>query len=427
MDGLNSVNMVSIQPSQLNSGGIGNNMQVGDQVNAQVVGGNNGSFTLNINGQTITAESQVPLNPGETLQLQFQGLNGDGVMSLQLLTINRALAFSPMSLDDLMAQLVAMKMPMNETVMTLAQSMAEFGIPLTKENMMQLMQALNGQEPNDANMQAASFLQSAGLPMTSENLATLTSFFQSKPELGSYLGQLQNFAYSSGNTGQLGQLLAMLPGLLGEYLLEPNKNSKKDGTDRIGQLAGFAGLKKKGDAPDPLSELLSDLKKEIEDSPEQQKGSLEALSTTLTQIDELLNGEHLLNADTRPDGFVYFQIPVDFGGQQQTAQVRIQYEKDETGKRSVDPQKTKLEFAVTTPNMMTIHCDLDILRKNIVARMFVEESREGFIESHLSWLKESIEKLNYKLASVNLATDPHEFWPIPKVEWKSMEKVNVKV
>jgi hypothetical protein len=420
MDNIKSVSTVSIQPSASNSGAVSSNLQVGQQVSGQVLQGQNGEYLLNINGQTVTAQTELPLNPGDLLQLEFQGLR-EGVLSLRLLTLNRSLAFFPLTFEDLSAQLAQLKLPMTEMLLELAKAMTEFGIPLTRENVQELLQAVGG-KTDDATMQAASFLKSAELPLTPENVQILANFFKSEPQLGAYLAQLQSFSFPTAD-GRLAQLLSLLPGLLGEYLLDP-KSTKSKNVSRMDRLAQLAGIKGKENGPSLFS-LLSEIKKEAEQSGKHQ--NLQSLSTLLGKIGELVQGEHLLNADNRSDSFLYFQVPINLSGEKATAHIRIQCEKDEHGKKIVNPERTRLEFAVSTPNMGTVQCHLDLYKRQISAKLFVDEAREDFVEAHLGWLKEAVEKLHYKLSSAKVSSEPHAFWSHSKTDFKNIERVSVKV
>ncbi len=409
------------QPQGVQSGTPGQPLQIGQQVNGQVLQQTQGGkFLVNVSGQTVLAESTLPLNPGDLLQMELLALNGQ-MLTLKLLTLNRSLAFQPMSFEDVIAQLNSLKIPVNDTTANLVSVMMKFGLSVTKENVFTILSLLGG-NPDKSSMQAFSFLQNAGLPTTQENLQTLSNFFQTKPELGSYLSQLQSFAQMPGADGRISQLLSYLPGILAEYLLEPQKETKQKNKNRLDNLVALAGIKEKESAAS-LQPLLQELTGELAKAG--QNGKNQQLSDLLVQLGTFFNGEHLINADNRNGSFLYLQIPVYFLAGNGTAQLKIQYEKNQAGKKIVNLDRTKLEFSMTTPHLGKIGCEVKILKRSVNIKFYVEEHLKSFAESHLKWLKESLEKLNYSVSYMRVSTQMKDFWPSHEVEWEELEKVSV--
>lgn len=421
VNAFNSVSATATQPQGPQNGQPGATLQVGQQVNGQVLQQTQGGkFLVKVSGQTLLAESTLPLNPGDLLQMELLGLNGQ-LLTLKLLTLNRSLAFQPMSFEDVIAQLNSLKVPVNETTANLVRLMMKFDLPVTKENLFTILTLLGG-NPEKSSMQAFSFLQNAGLPTTQENLQTLSNFFQTKPELGNYLSQLQNFAQTPGAEGRISQLLAYLPGVLAEYLLEPQKETKQKNKNRLDNLAALAGIKEK-ESTSSLQTLLQELMGELGQAG--QNGKNQQLSELLVQLGAFLNGEHLINADNRDGSFLYLQIPVYFLAGNGTAQLKIQYEKNQSGKKVVNMERTKLEFSMTTPHLGKIGCEIKILNRSVNLKLYVEEHLRAFAESHLKELKNSLEKLNYSVALMQVSTRTKELWPSQELDWDDLEKMSV--
>lgn len=419
-----SPNVTITTPSGPMQSAGGASLNVGDKVSARVIQADQNSVTLNIGGKKITADSMLPLATGDLLHLEFGGTN-DGLMTLRLLNINRNLAFSSLTSQDVALQLAKLKLPADERTMALVQSMIEFGIPLTQDNVQALLKAAaTSNAPADFTMQAANFLNEAKLPLTSQNIQTLAAFFQERPELSNALMQLQTFGtLAMGNSTKMAQLLSLLPGILGEYFLDPKKADKEKDLARIERLVSLArGSDGEDNAAGSLASFIQELKGELSKNSQTSGPFFQALA----QLEGLLNGEYLLNSDNNPGTAVYFQIPVYYFGENVTAEVRIQAQPDFHPNPAVLPERFKVEFSVTTPHLGKIQCVLDVLNGNVAAQIFVEKGKEEFAKAHFDQFKSALQKLNCHVVRMEIAGVPYDFWPAKKTDFKTLEKVSVK-
>lgn len=399
-------------------------LNVGDKVNARVVQANDSNVVLDIGGRSVTAESLLPLATGDFLHLEFGGTL-DGLMTLRLLNVNRNFAFSSLTPEDVALQITKLNLPSNPRSMALVQAMIEFGIPITQNNVLALLKATSN-NPSDATMQAASFLQEAKLPLTQENVQALASFFQERPELGNVFTQLQTFStLNMGDSAKMAQLLSILPGVLSEFLLDPNKADKKRDLAQIERLVSLA-RGSDGDernSANAMSALVEELKGELSKSGRNNS----PLFLALTELEGFLAGAHLLNANNGSDRILYFQIPAFyFGENNATAEVRIQCQPDAHPNPVILPERFKIEFSVTTPNLGKIQCTLNVLNGKVAAILYVEKNREAFVKSHWDLLKNALQKLNCRVVKMEMGGVPYDFWTMKKSEFKTLEKVSVK-
>ena len=98
---------------------------------------------------------------------------------------------------------------------------------------------------------------------------------------------------------------------------------------------------------------------------------------------------------------------------------------DGKGKKVVNMDRTKLEFSMTTPHLGKIGCEIKILNRSVNLKLYVEEHLRAFAESHLKELKNSLEKLNYSVALMQVSTRTKELWPSQELDWDDLEKMSV--
>ena len=101
------------------------------QVTSQEKGG---SYQLRLGEHTLSAKSSTPLNVGQSVQFRVQGENQGQVM-LQLVKT----PFAKLDTQDLSTSLSQMRLPASDANVSLAKTMVEHSVPLTKENFTALL------------------------------------------------------------------------------------------------------------------------------------------------------------------------------------------------------------------------------------------------------------------------------------------------
>jgi len=399
-----------------------------------------GSFLLRFGAQTLTASSRVALDVGQPLQVQVQGQQ-QGQLRLQLMKS----LFAPMSGQDVGQALSGLKQPLTEANVGLATSMVEHGIPLTRENMASLKSALAqlppepaaGGVPQPARVGAAWFLQSSQLPLTPQNISTLGHFIAANPQLGQQLfllqGELRRMVENpQRRAGRTLEMLAEVPGLLGEFLLEPG-GGKKSGkaARRLFDLARQAGIEthvalQSGSEQDwDLLRVMRDLRAALAG----QDAGLEGVLGLMAGLEENLRALQLIN-QARPDAglaFYYLQVPLRLD-QGESAEVWIRYRISEDGSRLVDPEDLRIEFLVSTENLGNLSCTLEVARRTVHVDLGSDsEEVRLFIERYLEVLAERIAESGWQPGRIGATLRPFTGRPLVEhQELESLETVNVQ-
>ncbi len=399
-----------------------------------------GTFLLRFGPQTLTASSRVPLDVGQPLQVQVQGLQ-QGQLRLALMKS----LFAPMSGQDVGQALSGLKLPLTEANVGLATSMVEHGIPLTRENLASLKSALAQLPPETsaaglpqpARVGAAWFLQSSQLPVTAQNIATLGHFIAANPQLGQQLfllqGELRRLVENPHRrAGRTLEMLSEVPGLLGEFLLEPGggKRSGKAGR-RLFDLARQAGiethvaLQSGSDQDWDLLRVMRDLRAALAG----QDVGLEGVLGLMAGLEENLRALQLIN-QARPDAglaFYYLQVPLrlDRG---ESAEVWIRYRVADDGSRLVDPEDLRVEFLISTENLGRLICTLEVARRLVHVDLGSDsEEIRLFIERYLEPLAERLAESGWNPGRIGATLRPFTDRPlVDRRDFESLETVNVQ-
>ncbi len=401
-----------------------------------------GSFLLRFGAQTLTASSRVPLDVGQNLHVRVQDQQ-QGQLRLQLLKT----PFQAMSAQDVGQALAGLKIPLSDANVALATSMVEHGVPLTRQNLDGLKSALAqlpaetsgtaGGAPQPARVGAAWFLQSSQLPVTGQNITTLGNFIAANPQLGQQLfalqGELRRLAEGPQRRGTKGlEVLAEVPGLLGEFLLEPGgrKGTGKAGR-RLLDLARQAGIEthvgiQGGSEQDwDMLRMMRDLRAALAG----QDAGLETALGLMAGLEENLRALQLIN-QALPDAgmaFYYLQVPLrpDRG---ESAEVWIRYRLNEDGSRVVDPEDLRLEFLVSTEHLGRLFCTLEVARRTVHVDLGSDsEEVRAFVERYVPALAERIAEAGWTAGRVGATLRPFTGRPlVERRDFDTLETVNVQ-
>jgi len=227
-------------------------------------------------------------------------------------------------------------------------------------------------------------------------------------------------------------MLAEVPGLLGEFLLEPG-GGKKSGkaARRLFDLARQAGIEthvalQSGSEQDwDLLRVMRDLRAALAG----QDAGLEGVLGLMAGLEENLRALQLIN-QARPDAglaFYYLQVPLRLD-QGESAEVWIRYRISEDGSRLVDPEDLRIEFLVSTENLGNLSCTLEVARRTVHVDLGSDsEEVRLFIERYLEVLAERIAESGWQPGRIGATLRPFTGRPLVEhQELESLETVNVQ-
>lgn len=420
-------------------GGPGVQFAAGQTLFGQVTGkGADGSFTLRFGNTALNARSAVPLSVGQNIHVAVQGQQR-GVLHLQVVTSG----FTAMSSQDVSQGLATLKLPLTEGNMSLATAMVEHGAPLTKENFAVLKNAL-AQLPAAANGGASStqvgaawFLQNSQLPLNPQNIGVLSNFIAAHPQLGQQLFSLQSeikkLTSNPGNqSDKVMKMLGEVPGLLGEFILEPT--SRKGGSKtskRLFDLAKQAGIETNlaiiggGESDWELLQLMRQLRAALSGQPEVSAGVM----ASLKGMEENLLALQLIN-QAKPDAglaFYYLQIPLEFD-QGEYAEIWIRYRLREDGTRVVDSDDTRLEFFINTEYLGELSCTIDVSGKRVEVKMASEHPQlADYVTGYYPVLQDRLQALGWTVGKLEFSerlVQAREI--VERQDISTLEKINVQ-
>lgn len=388
----------------------------GTLLRGEVSGKEQGQFLLKFGDQTLKAQAQVPLEVGQKLLVQVQGQK-DGQLHLTVLPKPA----EAMSHADLSEALMHDHVPNSDENIQLAHSMVEHGVPVTKDNLTFLKSVLAEVQQQQPNAQASLpnkvgatfFLQSNNIPVTPQNVATLSHFLTTNPQVGSQLMSLQTefrkMAESpTTSNAKAMELLAQVPGLLGEVVIEPNQAlSQRKSSKRLKDLARDMGIEARigpGGGPDEedwnLARELQNIRLALQADPEaDQMGHLLGM---MKDLEDNLQAHQLINQQKTAEqfGFFYFQmpLPLNLGD---TAEVWIRYRQENDGSRTVDSEDCKLEFLVCTEHLGELTFVVDLCGDSAIIEVGTpSEEVRLFVDRFLPALKERVEWLGWDVPQI---------------------------
>lgn len=422
----------------------------GTVLRGEVSGKEQGQFLLKFGDQTLKAQAQVPLEVGQKIAVQVQGEKG-GQLHLTVLPKTN----EQMSKGDLTEALLHDHMPTSEENIQLAHSMVEHSVPVTKQNLTFLKTVLaevanhQQQQQGPGQTQQASlpnkvgatfFLQSNNIPVTPQNVATLSNFLTNNPQVGSQMMALQTEfrkmaeSPTTANAKSM-ELLAQVPGLLGEVVIEPNQQLSRKSSKRLKDLARDMGVESRlgpGGGPDEedwnLARELQHIRQQLEQQPDAESHA--TILGMMKELEENLQAHQLINQQKTAEqfGFFYFQmpLPLNFGD---TAEVWIRYQQENDGSRTVDPEDSKLEFLVCTENLGELTFVVDLFGDSAIVDVGTpSEPVRQFVERYLPALKERIEWLGWDVTQIGATFRAFQGRRkvVDRQDFDNMERVSVQ-
>jgi len=373
----------------------------GQVLKGRVVGSQGDNLQLQFGKRLINAQSQVPLQAGQQIQVKVKGLL-QGKLNLQLL---RSESFKPLTQADISETFNRIKLPSTEANLKLGREMVKAGLSLNRENFSALQKslaALPSSGPHD--VQAAAFLKQNSQPLTPENISNLSVFLAANPEMGEQLlslqGCLRQIAKESGNR-KAHQMIKTLD----SYLLNPLEMDPSQMQARLEKLARLLGAEA-GD--ERLNRVL------LGGNPGL-TGQGEVFAETLGLLEGLkqnISAQRLINTGTPElnQGYYYLQVPLQLKGEARTMELRIKYYREENQKK-VDLQDARLEFACEFENLGRQEVVLNIVKEKL-SLQFTSPNREtaDFLEQQSRELKDQLAKAGFdlKTAYFKVGSSPEE-------------------
>jgi hypothetical protein len=388
----------------------------GETVNAEVMQSDpqSGQVMLGLpgaDGPTVfLAQSDNPPPAGTQMQLQVQNQT-NGLVTLSMSPGPQA-ASPHLDMADLANAMMDANLPTDDESVMLGRTMVEFNLPVTQSDFSELRQVLSQlptQPASEQDMQAASFLKSADLPVTPQNVQTLATFLTQQPQLGMQLMTLQqSFRKLAENSegrqfsSELSDMLGELPGLLGEYMLDPTgKNQAKLSSD-LRRQAFQSGIEDMGphvgDDFDMLEWLQSLRDRMQEEAP--LDPAMARAGGLLEELGDNLAAQRLMNSAVGEQGNFYFQIPMQPGDR--TGEARFRYHVDGNGRPLLDPDNITLELLVPTRNLGSVAYNIAIRDGHIYLDAAVEsQAVADRLRGALRSLVENLEKMSYHVQDVS--------------------------
>jgi hypothetical protein len=414
-------------------------LQSGMMLRGQVLGRDGDFVSLQFGRNILRAQTSLPLLVGAFVDLQVQGQQ----LGKWLLQLVSSQFHTPMTQQDVEGALLDMQLPVDDKSIALARSMVEFNVPLTASDLQELTRAL-AQMPDGASAgreatMAACFLKAGNLPVLPQNIMTLANFLVQNPFLGLQLFQLQSafrrLVESSDRDRmpkELAELLASVPGALGELALDPSGRSMRKLYSDMRRMAFQAGIENMGphvgDDFDML-EWLASLRKKLAqyDDSYPEMASLRAL---LKNLSDNFAAHRLLNAAVTEQGAWYLQLPLR--GTDRTIETRLIYHVDSEGRPFVDPDDVQLEIVVPTEHLGEVAWRVSI-RKGVVALdvSVIEEGARSHLERFLPTLVDNLEEMGYHVQVPACRARGHEeqagVKAIVSRELESLQRVNIQI
>jgi hypothetical protein len=404
------------------------------QVTSQEKGG---SYQLRLGEHTLSAKSSTPLNVGQSVQFRVQGENQGQVM-LQLVKT----PFAKLDTQDLSTSLSQMRLPASDANVSLAKTMVEHSVPLTKENFTALLSQTTPPEgcknppPMQARVSSVLFMQQNQIPVTPQNMLSLSQFIAANPQIGQQMFQLSGEL--KGLTKKLDKigidLAKELPGIVGEKGIkdktkqnEPPKTPPKKLFDMAKQLGIETNLAPFAGDNEEEWDLMAQLRN-LRENVEQVEGgeARENLMSLFDEIESNLEAQKLINQARALNGYFYLQIPLRLG--QEGVEVWISYNNEDGGEKQVDPDDCRLEFLVTTENLGELFFVAEIQNNNVQLDIGtpIQEVRDR-LNRFAPLLQERIEMLGYNAqVEVSYRADSGRRQLVESTEFDELEGCNVQ-
>ena len=411
----------------------GQSFQSGQLLQGSVVAHDGQQVTVSFGRFEMTGSTTLQLSPGQRLQVRVEG-QSNGSWGFE---VTRSEMRSPLTSGDLSSVLLDLRLPVSEASLAQARGLAEQGVPLTRDNLLDLQRVLAGlpQPATQHDLEAAVFLKAGSLPLTSANVAVLSSFMASHPLMGAQIASSQQLVrrvlQDAGGSfpRDLADELEKVPGLLGHIVADPSVRGRRALPASLQDMALQAGM---GDLAHGSSEGQEDyvewlrflcdfLATHQHEAPE-----LALLRTAFDDLAAVLQAQRLINASAAGEqASCYLQIPL--AESLETAQARLVYHSDDV----VPPQEQALdllELVVPTQHLgdLCYRVTSDRGQVAVEVRVADEEAREHVI-CHLPDLVDNLRQIGYHVqrAVCYVQSDPQQGWLQAAAAPAAVERVDI--
>ncbi len=351
----------------------------GQVLSGKVLASKNGKYLIQLGKNKILADSRFRLQVGDSFKVRVAG-KVDGKLHLKLLTLDRKFIFREISKEEVMRQLLSLKMPLTDQAIEAAKVAIKYGIPLSRDALAKLMRVL-GTDFSSSRAEAAAFLLATGLELTPGNLSALESLLNNSVALANYLALIITYYRKEVLPKDLQSDFKALIEELKKMIAQP------------GKVTGIRGSVLASTKGENLAAKMLHLANELSRYP-----AHEPLKNALEAVGELLRGANLVNSVNNLENALYVPIPVTMGGKPTTFELRIYYYYDESGERVIDPNKLKFDLSVETEKLGKIVYTVAVSHDNVGVTAKVDRNDiKELIEGKVSLLRDDLSKKGYKL------------------------------
>ena len=321
-----------------------------------------------------------------------------------------ASAARPMSMSDIVDQLLSHNIPNTPDNKQMASFMMEHGLELSQENFTDLFKMLKGNK-NPAQLESAVISLSKGLTGSSKSVEVLSQFLTNSPQLSPQIQELRTML------AQFQSQLTSGPNLLNPGLTASLLSIVSDMDDTFKKLnkkategnVGLADMKKGALLKDikAFEQFLGGLEKQLAGNPqaEAMRNQMAKMRQELSEMMNSLTSQSILSKDSArqplgtDDKFAYWQIPNPLTKE---SNMELLIRKDPQRKKgALDPKKTRIILKMETPDLGEISIIIDVL-ENRVWYIFNTSSEEtkAFITKMNNDLKQRMAQANFQLSGM---------------------------
>lgn len=393
-------------------------LREGQTVQARVVDqGADGQWVLRIRNQDLLAESHLPLARGQVVSARVETLGPPVVLSIldgeaaEGAALGRALR--DLGLDDdpagraALGRMIARQLPLDgPAVQNLRDALVRMGLDLSDE------------EKTGRTVDAMLLLASRSVPITPAALAAALTA-PPLPALGGMLGDLLDLirTLSRGLRPPAEADLRALEGALAGLLADAEGLSSEDlrrllsdvGLGLEGKLKalmerpeGGLGRLSQTDLKASLLRLQAALKDPARGGDADDAALLETLRGRVGETLHHLEHLQVLNlpAQNDPTPHLFLQVPLLFGQERTSADLRVFYARKE-GQRHIDPENVRLFLSLDLAHLGRVEVDLRVVNRIVDCRIDVDgEAQRGLFGEAQGDLKTGLEGCGYTVRKI---------------------------
>lgn len=232
------------------------------------------------------------------------------------------------------------------------------------------------------------------------------------------------------------ELLSEVPGLLGEVVIDPNRQaSQKKTAKRLKDLARDMGIEARlgpgGGAEEEdwtLAMALRHIRQGLAKDPE--AAHLSRALSMIQELEENLQAHTLINQARTHElyGYFYLQVPLPLVAGD-TAEVWIRYRQEEDGSRTVDSQDAKLEFLVCTEHLGELTFVVELFGGSAMVDVGTpSEEVRSFVQRFLPVLAERVQALGWGVTQIGATYRPFtgRRQVVERQDFEQMERLSVE-